>query len=138
LWMAVWRKPERSVTPSPAKNSKTNLYHLGSDGLEPMTMVEFRRGRPAERRLALGRAIFNICVAQLGVPRRTIMVEFTSHLGEEILRAGDWAAEWTPAEAAAGCDAQRTRAWVIPSRRTLPLWPIRASAWTDRHRRYGA
>src|SRR5256885_15067461 len=42
-----------------AELGKDNLYHLGSDGLEPITMVlvEFRRGRPAEKRLALGRAI---------------------------------------------------------------------------------
>jgi hypothetical protein len=26
------------------------------------------------------------------------MVEFTPHPGEEILRDGDWAADWTPAE----------------------------------------
>ena len=49
-----------------AELGEHNLYHLGSDGLEPITMV---------------------------------MVEFTPHLGEEILRDGDWAAEWTPAEA---------------------------------------
>jgi hypothetical protein len=29
------------------------------------------------------------------------MVEFTSHQGEEILRDGNWAADWTPAEAVA-------------------------------------
>ncbi len=40
-----------------AELGKDNLYHLGPDGLEPITMVmvEFRRGRPAEKRLALGR-----------------------------------------------------------------------------------
>jgi hypothetical protein len=37
-----------------AERGKDNLYPLGSDGLEPMTMVlvEFRRGRPTEKRLA--------------------------------------------------------------------------------------
>ena len=47
-----------------AELGKDNLYHLGSDGLEPITMVlvEFRRGRPPEKRLALGRAIVDICV----------------------------------------------------------------------------
>ena len=81
-----------------------NLYHLGSDGLEPiaMVMVEFRRGRSAERRLALGRAIVDICVELLGVPRRMVIVEFTPHRGEEILRDGHWVADWTPAEAVTG------------------------------------
>ena len=81
-----------------------NLYHLGPDGLEPITMVmvEFRRGRPAEKRLALGRAIVDTCVDLLGVPRRTVMVEFTPHAGEEILRDGNWTGDWTPAEAVTG------------------------------------
>ena len=45
-----------------AELGKDNLYHLGSDGLEPITMVmvEFRRGRPAEKRLALGKAIVDV------------------------------------------------------------------------------
>jgi phenylpyruvate tautomerase PptA (4-oxalocrotonate tautomerase family) len=80
---------------------KDNLYHLGPDGLESITMimVEFRRGRLAEQRLALGRAIVDICAELLGVSRRTVMVEFTPHPGEEILRDGEWAADWTPSEA---------------------------------------
>ena len=62
-----------------AELGEHNLYHLGQDGLEPITMVmvEFRRGRSAEKRLALGRAIVDTCVDLLGVPRRTVMVEFT-------------------------------------------------------------
>jgi hypothetical protein len=30
------------------------------------------------------------------------MVEFTPHPGEEILRDGNWTADWTPAEVVAG------------------------------------
>ncbi len=92
-----------------AELGEGNLYHLGADGLEPITMVmvEFRRGRPAEKRLALGRAIVDICVELLGVPRRTVMVEFTPHPGEEILREGNWVADWTPAEARFGLTAHK-------------------------------
>jgi hypothetical protein len=63
-----------------AELGKDNLYHLGPDGLEPITMVmvEFRRGRSPDKRLALGRAIVDICVELLGVPRHTVMVEFSS------------------------------------------------------------
>ncbi len=87
-----------------AELGEHNLYHLGPDGLEPITMVmvEFRRGRSAEKRLALGRAIVDTCVDLLGVPRRTVMVEFTPHAGEEILRDGNWTGDWTPAEAVTG------------------------------------
>ena len=56
-----------------AELGEHNLYHLGSEGLEPITMV---------------------------------MVEFTPHPGEEILRDGNRAADWTPAEAVAGRGAQ--------------------------------
>jgi len=86
-----------------AELGKDNLDHLGSDGLEPMTMVlvEFRRGRPTEKRLALGRAIVDICVERLGVPRRTVMVEFTPHPGEEMLRDRNCVADWTAAEGVA-------------------------------------
>ena len=56
-----------------AELGKDNLHHLGSDGLEPITMVmvEFRRGRTAEKRLALGRAIVDACVELLGVTKRS-------------------------------------------------------------------
>jgi phenylpyruvate tautomerase PptA (4-oxalocrotonate tautomerase family) len=92
-----------------AELGEDNLYHLGSDGLEPITMVmvELRRGRPAEKQLALGRAIVDFCVEFLGVARRTVMVAFTPHAGDEMLRDGNWIADWTPAEAVAGRDRQR-------------------------------
>jgi hypothetical protein len=87
-----------------AELGQGNLYHLGSDGLEPITMVmvEFRRGRSAEQRLALGRGIVDACVELLGVPRPTVFVEFTPHDGEEMLRDGNWVADWTSGEAVAG------------------------------------
>ena len=64
-----------------------------------MVLVEFRRGRPLNDRLTLGRKIVDICVDVLNVPRKTVLVEFTAHSGDEILRDGEWAADWTPAEA---------------------------------------
>ena len=63
-----------------------------------MVLVEFRRGRPAEKRLTLGRAIVDACVELLDVPRRTVLVEFTPHDGDEMLRDGNWVADWTPSE----------------------------------------
>ena len=87
-----------------AELGQDNLYRLGPDGLEPITMVlvEFRRGRTAEMRLALGRAIVDVCVELRGVPRRTVFVEFTPHDREEMLRDGNWVADWTSDEAVAG------------------------------------
>ena len=81
-----------------------NLFHIGEDGLESITMVlvETRRGRSLDQRLDLGRRIVDICTEVLGVPKRTVLVEFTVHSGDEILRDGEWAGDWTDAEASAG------------------------------------
>jgi phenylpyruvate tautomerase PptA (4-oxalocrotonate tautomerase family) len=80
-----------------------NLFRLGAQGLEPITMVlvEYRPGRPAENRLALANGIVDACVELLGVPRATVMVEFTPHAGHEIYRDGNWVGDWTPAEGVA-------------------------------------
>jgi hypothetical protein len=84
-----------------AELGEGNLFHLGPDGLEPITMalVEYRQGRSLDDRLMLGRKIVDICVDVLNVPRRTVMVEFTEHSGDEIQRDGEWVGDWTSAEA---------------------------------------
>jgi phenylpyruvate tautomerase PptA (4-oxalocrotonate tautomerase family) len=96
-----------------AELGEDNLFHLGADGLEPITMVlvKIRRGRSLDRRLELGRRIVDICVEVLGVPRRTVLVEFTVHSGDEILRDGEWAGDWTAAEAS----AERPATFVQPA-----------------------
>src|SRR5262249_54273548 len=84
-----------------AELGEDNLFHLGKDGLESgtMGMVETRRGRSVDQRLELGRRIVAICSEVLGVPKRTVLVEFTVHSGDEMLRDGEWAGDWTSAEA---------------------------------------
>jgi phenylpyruvate tautomerase PptA (4-oxalocrotonate tautomerase family) len=86
-----------------AELGEDNLFHLGEDGLESITMVlaEIRRGRSLDQRLELGRRIVDACVEVLGVPRKTVLVEFTVHTGDEMLRDGTWAGDWTTAEALA-------------------------------------
>src|SRR6516164_954257 len=56
-----------------AELGEDNLFHLGEDGLETITMVlvEIRRGRSLEQRLELGRRIVDICSEVLNVPRKT-------------------------------------------------------------------
>jgi hypothetical protein len=98
-----WKLSRGGQTVSIAELGEDNLFHLGPDGLEPITMVlvEFRRGRPLDDRLTLGRKIVDICVDVLNLPRKTVVVEFTSHSGDEILRDGNWVGEWTAAEGSA-------------------------------------
>jgi phenylpyruvate tautomerase PptA (4-oxalocrotonate tautomerase family) len=87
-----------------AELGEDNLLHIGEDGLESITMVlvEIRRGRSLDQRLELGRRIVDICTEVLGVAKRTVLVEFTVHSGDEILRDGEWTGDWTDAEASAG------------------------------------
>jgi len=63
-----------------------------------LCIVEVRAGRPSESRLRLAHGIVDACVDILGLPRRTVFVEFTAHVGEEMYRDGAWVADWTPAE----------------------------------------
>jgi hypothetical protein len=86
-----------------AELGEDNLFHLGADELEPITMVlvEIRGGRSLDRRLELGRRIVDICGEVLGVPKSTVFVEFTVHGGDEFLRDGEWAGDWTATEASA-------------------------------------
>jgi|SRR5271163_4060571 len=86
-----------------AELGEDNLFHLGEDGLETITMVlvETRRGRLLDLRLELGRRIVDICAEVLSVRKRTVFAEFTVHAGDEMVRAGDWAGDWTDAEASA-------------------------------------
>ena len=48
-----------------------NLFHLGEDGLESITMVlvEIRRGRSLDKRFELGQRIVDICTEVLGVSK---------------------------------------------------------------------
>jgi phenylpyruvate tautomerase PptA (4-oxalocrotonate tautomerase family) len=80
---------------------RDNLFHLGPDGLEPVTMVlvEIRRGRSTAQRLELAKGIADACVEVLAVPRHTVLVEFTLHDGDEMFREGRWVGDWTASEA---------------------------------------
>jgi hypothetical protein len=75
-----------------AELGEGNLFHLGPNGLEPITMVlvEFRRGRPLDDRLMLGRKIVDICVDVLNVPgRRIFSIRFVRFISHSIIRAPD-------------------------------------------------
>src|SRR5262249_21656041 len=91
-----------------AELGKDILDHLSYDGREPVTMVmvELDCGRPAENRLASGRASVDIGVELGGVPRRTVMVEFAPHAGDKMMRDGDSTADWKRAEGPRGRDVQ--------------------------------
>src|SRR5262249_16839501 len=69
---------------------RANLCRLGADGLEPiiMVMVEFRRGRAAEKRLALGGV--SLVAISLPVPLRPT----SSTSGGQVFRSKPLACLW--------------------------------------------
>lgn len=78
-----------------------NIFHVKDDRLEAVTIVltEIRRGRSLDQRLELGRGIVKACAEELLVPENSVLVEFTVHTGDEMLRDGQWVSEWNAAEA---------------------------------------
>ena len=118
-----------------AELGEDNLFHLGKDGLESITMVlvETRRGRSLDVRLELGRRIVDICAEVLSVSKGTVLVEFTVHRGDEMLRNGEWAGDWSAAEAGAakpssGHDMTQATAQSSITARTIAVEHIRISS----------
>jgi 4-oxalocrotonate tautomerase len=75
--------------------------YLGIDYTPDLIIIQVTwvGGRSTDLRLEVGRRIVDICAEVLGVPKRTVLVEFTVHSGDEILRDCERAGEWTAAEA---------------------------------------
>lgn len=80
-----------------------NLFRCGGpDGeVEPVVVgqCDIRRGRPAEQRAALAKAIVEACSEALGVDRASVELEFTQHAGDEMYRRGAFADDWSAGEA---------------------------------------
>ncbi|WP_342151387.1 tautomerase [Methylorubrum sp. SB2] len=64
----VWRIPETGGEPVPVS----------------VMMLDIRRGRSAELRMAVAKALCAHCVAVLGLSEDRLNVEFTQHTGDEM------------------------------------------------------
>lgn len=80
----VWRIPEVGGAPEPAA----------------LLMLDIRKGRSPELRLAVARALCAECVAILGLRADRLNVEFTQHAGDEMYHPslGGYSPEWSPDE----------------------------------------
>ena len=81
----VWRVAEAGSDPVPVS----------------MLMLDIRRGRPAEQRMDVARALCAHCIEILGVAEDRLNVEFTQHEGDEMYHPalGGYSPDWTPGEA---------------------------------------
>ena len=79
----VWRTVEREPTPV------------------SVLMCDIRRGRPAELRLEVARALCKDCIDVLGLREDRLNVEFTQHSGDEMYHPtlGGYSPEWSDGEA---------------------------------------
>ncbi len=77
------------------------ITEVGSDPVPvSVMMLDIRRGRPPELRMAVAKALCKLCVDLLGLPEDRLNVEFTQHSGDEMYHPalGGYSPEWEPGE----------------------------------------
>jgi phenylpyruvate tautomerase PptA (4-oxalocrotonate tautomerase family) len=82
---SVWRTPEGE----------------GSDPVPvSVLMCDIRRGRPAELRMEVAKALCRECIEVLGLREDQLNVEFTQHAGDEMYHPtlGGYSPEWSEGE----------------------------------------
>ncbi|QGZ65394.1 tautomerase family protein [Paraburkholderia acidisoli] len=81
------------------------VWRVTAEGSEPepvsVMMLDIRRGRPPELRMAVAQALCAHCVEILGLREDRLNVEFTQHAGDEMYHPalGGYSPEWEPGEA---------------------------------------
>ena len=88
------------------------LWSCGHREPRPYALLtcDIRRGRGAEQRAELAKALIDACVESLGLQEDRMGVEFTQHSGDEMYRGGrGLGVEWTPAEAQSAPGSERSQ-----------------------------
>ena len=81
-----------------------NVWRVAESGADPVPvtvmMLDIRRGRPAELRMAVAKALCAQCAEMLGLREDRLNVEFTQHAGDEMYHPalGGYSPEWTQDE----------------------------------------
>lgn len=80
----LWRIPDAEGPPVPVS----------------LLMLDIRKGRPPELRMALAKALCAHCIEVLGLREDRLNVEFTQHTGDEMYHPtlGGYSPDWTPDE----------------------------------------
>ncbi|WP_186215773.1 tautomerase family protein [Burkholderia gladioli] len=80
----VWRIAEAGEAPVPVA----------------VMMLDIRKGRPPEQRMAVAKALCAHCIDILGLREDRLNVEFTQHSGDEMYHPalGGYSPDWTPGE----------------------------------------
>jgi len=81
-----------------------NVWRVAETGGEPVPvavmMLDIRRGRPADLRMEVAKALCAHCIEILGLQEDRLNVEFTQHAGDEMFHPalGGYSPEWTADE----------------------------------------
>lgn len=81
-----------------------SLWRIAAEGEAPtavsVMMLDIRKGRSAELRMAVAQALCAHCVEILGLREDRLNVEFTQHDGDEMYHPalGGYSPDWTPGE----------------------------------------
>lgn len=78
------------------------IAEVGQPPIEAaMLMLDIRRGRPADLRMELAKALCAHCIEILGLREDRLNVEFTQHDGDEMYHPalGGFSPDWKPGEA---------------------------------------
>jgi phenylpyruvate tautomerase PptA (4-oxalocrotonate tautomerase family) len=81
-----------------------NVWRVAESGGDPLPavvmMLDIRRGRSAEQRMEVAKALCAHCVEILGLREDRLNVEFTQHSGDEMYHPalGGYSPEWTEDE----------------------------------------
>lgn len=80
------------------------VWRVTAAGTDPepvsVMMLDIRRGRPAEQRMEVAKALCAHCVEILGLSEDRLNVEFTQHSGDEMYHPalGGYSPEWEAGE----------------------------------------
>ena len=80
------------------------IWRIAEVGKAPvpvsLLMLDIRRGRPAELRMAVAKALCAHCIELLGLREDRLNVEFTQHDGDEMYHPtlGGFSPDWKPGE----------------------------------------
>jgi phenylpyruvate tautomerase PptA (4-oxalocrotonate tautomerase family) len=94
----------RRITVAIRELGEGGVWRISEDGGEPVPvsimMLDIRRGRPPELRMAVAKALCGHCVEILGLSEDRLNVEFTQHSGDEMYHPalGGYSPEWTLGE----------------------------------------
>ena len=80
------------------------VWRITEAGADPVPvavlMLDIRRGRPPELRMAVAKALCTHCIDILGLREDRLNVEFTQHAGDEMFHPslGGYSPDWTEGE----------------------------------------